>query len=171
MTGDARRLGALLGLLAAVSFGISAPLAKLLLADVTPQLLAGLPTVDRRPLVGQPMRRVSGERDVGGVKVADGMRGRVGAGRFLISALRHHRAARANGSASRPTAPRAGHGAQQPAPAASGTVMRRLPQLGMAMIASRAATSTGGPPSSRRPRMGPAATAYVWPREFERARG
>jgi drug/metabolite transporter (DMT)-like permease len=39
---DDRRLGALLGLLAAVSFGVSAPLAKLLLADVSPQLLAGL---------------------------------------------------------------------------------------------------------------------------------
>lgn len=36
------RLGAVLGLLAAVSFGVSAPLAKLLLADVSPQLLAGL---------------------------------------------------------------------------------------------------------------------------------
>jgi drug/metabolite transporter (DMT)-like permease len=42
VTGDSRRLGALLGLLAAVSFGVSAPLAKLLLADVSPQLLAGL---------------------------------------------------------------------------------------------------------------------------------
>lgn len=42
MTGDPRRLGALLGLLAAVSFGVSAPLAKLLLDDVAPQLLAGL---------------------------------------------------------------------------------------------------------------------------------
>ncbi len=39
---DSRRFGALFGLLAAVSFGVSAPLAKLLLADVTPQLLAGL---------------------------------------------------------------------------------------------------------------------------------
>lgn len=39
---DPRRLGALLGLLAALSFGVSAPLAKLLLADVSPQLLAGL---------------------------------------------------------------------------------------------------------------------------------
>lgn len=37
-----QRLGALLGLLAAVSFGVSAPLAKLLLAEVSPQLLAGL---------------------------------------------------------------------------------------------------------------------------------
>ena len=37
-----QRLGALLGLLAALSFGISAPLAKLLLAEVSPQLLAGL---------------------------------------------------------------------------------------------------------------------------------
>ncbi len=36
------RLGALLGLLAALSFGISAPLAKLLLAEVSAQLLAGL---------------------------------------------------------------------------------------------------------------------------------
>lgn len=36
------RLGALLGLLAALSFGISAPLAKLLLAEVPAQLLAGL---------------------------------------------------------------------------------------------------------------------------------
>jgi drug/metabolite transporter (DMT)-like permease len=42
MTGDTRRLGAVLGLIAGVSFGVSAPLAKLLLADVTPQLLAGL---------------------------------------------------------------------------------------------------------------------------------
>jgi drug/metabolite transporter (DMT)-like permease len=39
---DPRRLGALLGLLAAVSFGVSAPLARLLLADITPRLLAGL---------------------------------------------------------------------------------------------------------------------------------
>ena len=37
-----QRLGAVLGLLAAVSFGVSAPLAKLLLAEVSPQLLAGL---------------------------------------------------------------------------------------------------------------------------------
>lgn len=37
-----QRFGALLGLLAAVSFGVSAPLAKLLLAEVPPQLLAGL---------------------------------------------------------------------------------------------------------------------------------
>ncbi len=37
-----QRLGAILGLLAALSFGISAPLAKLLLAEVSPQLLAGL---------------------------------------------------------------------------------------------------------------------------------
>lgn len=37
-----QRLGAVLGLLAAISFGVSAPLAKLLLADISPQLLAGL---------------------------------------------------------------------------------------------------------------------------------
>ncbi len=37
-----QRLGAVLGLLAALSFGVSAPLAKLLLADISPQLLAGL---------------------------------------------------------------------------------------------------------------------------------
>lgn len=37
-----QRLGAVLGLLAALSFGVSAPLAKLLLAEVSPQLLAGL---------------------------------------------------------------------------------------------------------------------------------
>jgi drug/metabolite transporter (DMT)-like permease len=37
-----QRLGAILGLLAALSFGISAPLAKLLLAEASPQLLAGL---------------------------------------------------------------------------------------------------------------------------------
>ncbi len=37
-----QRRGAVLGLLAAVSFGVSAPLAKLLLADISPQLLAGL---------------------------------------------------------------------------------------------------------------------------------
>ena len=37
-----QRLGAILGLLAALSFGVSAPLAKLLLAEVPPQLLAGL---------------------------------------------------------------------------------------------------------------------------------
>ena len=42
MASDPRRLGALFGLLAAVSFGVSAPLAKLLLAAVSPQLLAGL---------------------------------------------------------------------------------------------------------------------------------
>jgi len=39
--GDATR-GALLGLLAAALFGVSAPLAKLLLAAMTPQVLAGL---------------------------------------------------------------------------------------------------------------------------------
>jgi len=37
-----QRLGAVLGLLAALSFGVSAPLSKLLLAEVSPQLLAGL---------------------------------------------------------------------------------------------------------------------------------
>jgi drug/metabolite transporter (DMT)-like permease len=37
-----QRLGAVLGLLAALSFGVSAPLSKLLLAAVSPQLLAGL---------------------------------------------------------------------------------------------------------------------------------
>ncbi|HEY0133056.1 MAG TPA: EamA family transporter [Nannocystis sp.] len=37
-----QRLGPVLGLLAALSFGVSAPLAKLLLAEVSPQLLAGL---------------------------------------------------------------------------------------------------------------------------------
>lgn len=37
-----QRLGALLGLLAAISFGVSTPLAKLLLAESSPQLLAGL---------------------------------------------------------------------------------------------------------------------------------
>jgi drug/metabolite transporter (DMT)-like permease len=42
MTPADQRLGAVLGLLAAVCFGVSAPLAKLLLADVSPQLLAGL---------------------------------------------------------------------------------------------------------------------------------
>lgn len=42
MTLAPQRLGALLGLLAVVSFGVSAPLAKLLLTEVSPQLLAGL---------------------------------------------------------------------------------------------------------------------------------
>ncbi|MCB9706671.1 MAG: EamA family transporter [Myxococcales bacterium] len=37
-----QRLGALLGLLAALTFGVSAPLSKLLLEDVEPTLLAGL---------------------------------------------------------------------------------------------------------------------------------
>ncbi len=37
-----QRLGAVLGLLAALSFGVSAPLSKLLLAELSPQLLAGL---------------------------------------------------------------------------------------------------------------------------------
>ncbi len=37
-----RRRGALLGLAAAASFGVSAPLAKLLLSSIQPQLLAGL---------------------------------------------------------------------------------------------------------------------------------
>jgi drug/metabolite transporter (DMT)-like permease len=36
------RLGAFFGLLAAATFGVSAPLAKLLLVEVSPQLLAGL---------------------------------------------------------------------------------------------------------------------------------
>lgn len=36
------RRGALLGLLAAATFGVSVPLAKVLLADIAPQLLAGL---------------------------------------------------------------------------------------------------------------------------------
>ncbi|MEZ4450466.1 MAG: DMT family transporter [Nannocystaceae bacterium] len=37
-----QRLGALLGLLAAITFGVSAPLCKALLEEVPPQLLAGL---------------------------------------------------------------------------------------------------------------------------------
>lgn len=39
---NSSRLGAILGLLAAATFGVSAPLAKLLLAELSPQLLAGL---------------------------------------------------------------------------------------------------------------------------------
>lgn len=39
---DAARRGAILGLLAAASFGLSAPVAKRLLADLSPQQLAGL---------------------------------------------------------------------------------------------------------------------------------
>lgn len=39
---SSQQFGAVLGLLAAVSFGVRAPLAKLLLADLSPQLLAGL---------------------------------------------------------------------------------------------------------------------------------
>lgn len=42
MTLARQRRGAALGLLAAVSFGVSAPLSKLLLAEASPQLLAGL---------------------------------------------------------------------------------------------------------------------------------
>jgi drug/metabolite transporter (DMT)-like permease len=60
--------GVALGLVAAISFGISAPLAKLLLDDVRPQMLAGLlyvgafvglsvALVRRRSGVEAPLRR------------------------------------------------------------------------------------------------------------------
>lgn len=42
MTLSLQRLGAVLGLLTAVCFGVSSPLSKLLLAELSPQLLAGL---------------------------------------------------------------------------------------------------------------------------------
>lgn len=42
MSGGEARKGAVLGLLAAALFGVSAPVAKRLLGDVTPQVLAGL---------------------------------------------------------------------------------------------------------------------------------
>jgi drug/metabolite transporter (DMT)-like permease len=69
--GSSARRGILLGLGAAVSFGISAPLAKLLLDDVRPQMLAGLlylgafvalSLFGRRSRVEAPLRRADAPR-------------------------------------------------------------------------------------------------------------
>jgi drug/metabolite transporter (DMT)-like permease len=65
LAGSSTRRGVLLGLAAAVSFGISAPVAKVLLDDVRPQLLAGLLYVGafvvlsagRRSRTEAPLRR------------------------------------------------------------------------------------------------------------------
>ncbi|MGH3378924.1 MAG: DMT family transporter, partial [Actinoallomurus sp.] len=69
--GSSARRGIFFGLGAAVSFGISAPLAKLLLDDVRPQMLAGLlylgafvalTVFGRRSRVEAPLRRADGSR-------------------------------------------------------------------------------------------------------------
>ncbi|MEX1007356.1 MAG: DMT family transporter [Acidimicrobiia bacterium] len=69
--GSSARRGVLLGLAAAVSFGISAPLAKVLLDDVRPQMLAGLlylgafialSLVGRRARSEAPLRRSDAPR-------------------------------------------------------------------------------------------------------------